>query len=96
MPNEEQWKELKDCCTWTATAWKGRKGYKVTGPNGSTIFLPATGRIWETEGKEIGTTGHYWFSTSISNTYNMFYFEPFGVSLVSNVGAEKVMLNLEK
>lgn len=74
MPNEEQWKELKDCCTWTATAWKGRKGYKVTGPNGRVIFLPAAGYIWETEGKEIGKSGEYWFATSL-NRSNMLSFD---------------------
>ena len=42
--------------------------------------------------KKMITLGPWGYSMS----YNMFYFEPFGVSLVSNVGAEKVMLNLEK
>lgn len=74
MPNEKQWKELKDCCTWTATAWKGRIGYKVTGPNGRAIFLPAAGYIWETEGKEIGQAGEYWFATP-SNHCNMLSFD---------------------
>ena len=74
MPTKEQWQELIDCCTWTLTAQGGRKGYKVTGPNGRVIFLPAAGHIWGTEGNRIGKMGEYWFATP-TNHYNMLSFD---------------------
>ena len=39
LPTEEQWSELIHKCKWT---WQGN-GYKVTGPNGNFIILPAAG-----------------------------------------------------
>ena len=39
LPTREQMEELKTSCTWT---WTG-KGYKVVGPNGKFIMLPAEG-----------------------------------------------------
>ena len=43
MPTKTQIKELKNECTWTWTTQNDVKGYKVTGPNGNSIFLPASG-----------------------------------------------------
>ena len=43
MPTEAELQELVDNCTWTWTTQNGHKGYKVTGPNGNSIFLPAAG-----------------------------------------------------
>lgn len=39
LPTKEQFKELKNLCTWT---WTGN-GYKVEGPSGESITLPAEG-----------------------------------------------------
>ena len=39
LPTKEQWQELKGECQWT---WTGN-GYKVVGPNGNSIVLPAVG-----------------------------------------------------
>ena len=43
MPTEAEFQELINNCTWTWTTHNGHKGYKVTGPNGNSIFLPAAG-----------------------------------------------------
>ena len=43
LPTKEQLVELKNKCRWKWTTRKGVKGYKVIGPNGKSIFLPATG-----------------------------------------------------
>ncbi len=47
MPTQEEMQELLDECTWTWTSkpssMGSMSGYTVTGPNESTIFLPATG-----------------------------------------------------
>lgn len=53
LPTQEQWKELKDYCKWE---WNGC-GYKITGPNGNSIVLPATEIGWHTSG---GVGGFYW------------------------------------
>ena len=41
MPTKAELNELLNNCTWTWTTQNGHKGYKVTGPNGNSIFLPA-------------------------------------------------------
>ncbi len=43
LPTKTEFEELINCCTWTWTSYKGINGYKVTGPNGRSIFLPAAG-----------------------------------------------------
>ncbi len=43
MPTHTQLGELKNECTWLWCSLDGVNGYKVTGPNGNYIFLPAAG-----------------------------------------------------
>jgi hypothetical protein len=43
MPTVDELRELNNNCTWTWVLVNGIKGYRVTGPNGNSIFLPATG-----------------------------------------------------
>ena len=60
LPTREQLVELKDKCTWT---WTGN-GYKVTGPSGESITLPAAGyRRCNGDVGSVGTDGYYWSST---------------------------------
>ena len=60
IPTKAQWEELKDYCTWS---WIG-DGYKVTGPSGNSITLPAAGfRGCDGEIYGVGTYGYYWSST---------------------------------
>lgn len=40
MPTRKEMEELCEKCTWTWTQRNGYNGYKVTGPNGRSIFLP--------------------------------------------------------
>ena len=42
MPNEEQFDELEENCTWKWSTKNGVEGRLITGPNGNSIFLPAT------------------------------------------------------
>lgn len=64
LPTKEQWEELKNKCTWT---WENKNeinGYKVTGPNGNYIFLPAAGyRDCNGGVYYVGASGFYWSST---------------------------------
>lgn len=43
MPTEDEMRELINNCSWEWTQINSVNGYKVTGPNGNSIFLPATG-----------------------------------------------------
>lgn len=43
MPSGAELKELAEKCTWTETTESGVSGYKVTGPNGNSIFIPCGG-----------------------------------------------------
>lgn len=43
MPTHDECNELIENCTWKWTMQNSVKGYRVTGPNGKSIFLPATG-----------------------------------------------------
>lgn len=63
LPTNEQLKELKNLCQWT---WIGN-GYKVTGPNGKSIILPAAGYRF-CDGNIYGAMacGAYWFKTPSS------------------------------
>ena len=58
LPTIVQIEELKYRCTWS---WMGT-GYKVVGPNGNSIFLPADGIFVEIL-EDKGTCGNYWSST---------------------------------
>lgn len=60
LPTKEQWDELKSECQWS---WTG-SGYKVTGPNGNSIGLPAAG-FCDRFGNvyKVGSDGDYWSST---------------------------------
>ena len=68
MPTETQMSELKSKCTWTWTTQNGTNGYKVTGPNGNSIFLPAAGYCDDGSLSDAGSNGVYW-SASLSESY---------------------------
>ena len=63
MPSWAEMQELRDQCTWEWTEQDGMSGQKVTGPNGNSIFLPATGYRSDLELKTFGTAGRYWTSS---------------------------------
>lgn len=43
MPKKSEMEELINKCTWTWTTFNGVEGFRVTGKNGNSIFLPAMG-----------------------------------------------------
>ncbi len=66
MPTLDEQKELLDNCTWSRTTQNGVDGYKVTGSNGNSIFLPAAGNS--------GSNGRYWSSSLYSSdSHNAYY-----------------------
>ena len=66
MPTVEELQELYNSCTWTWTRQNGVNGYRVTGPNGNSIFLPAAGSRLGTDVYDRGSFGDYW-SSSLGN-----------------------------
>ena len=64
IPTASEFYELIEICRWEWITYRGVTGYKVIGPNGKSIFFPATGiRVASTlEGK--GVAGCYRTSTS--------------------------------
>ena len=73
LPTKEQLKELKNECEWSRTG----NGYKVTGPNGESIILPAAGyRNCFGAVVCVGTAGSYWSSTpdDSDRAWNLFFY----------------------
>ena len=93
LPTWKQLEELKNKCTWT---WTGN-GYKVTGPNGNSIYLPAAGYRHCNGGVDnVGTYGDYWSSTPYgSDTACHLYFWDSGKAYIyygSRCGGQSVRL----
>ena len=63
IPTKADFEELIRYCTWEWTTLNGVNGYVITGFNGNSIFLPATGYYDGTSCNNDGTTGEYWSST---------------------------------
>ena len=89
MPNREEWKELIEKCMWVKEFLDGIKGYRVTGPNGNSIFLPFTGiRFGEVVQHE--GCGSYWLSERVEydreSAYYYFFSESKQNDLVSTRG----------
>lgn len=77
MPTKAECEELVGRCTWTRTTQGGHKGYKVTGPNGKSIFLPASGCRRGSSLNLVGESGLYWSSSpyegNASYAYGIFF-----------------------
>ena len=63
MPTKDELSELNSKCTWRWTTQNGVEGYKVTGPNGNHIFLPAAGYRGDGDLSYVGSRGYYWSSS---------------------------------
>ena len=74
MPTYDELNELRKMCTWEWTAQGGMNGYKVTGPNGNSIFLPASGYSQEGSPQNEGKCGYYWSSSLNTSSPNYAYF----------------------
>ena len=63
MPSYSQFEELIENCTTEWTTLNGINGYTFTGPNGSSIFLPASGYYGFSDKFFEGSVGLFWSST---------------------------------
>ena len=72
MPTYAEFCELKTTCTWT---WdSSHNGYTVTGKNGNSIFLPASGNHYGSSLIAHGSYGYYWSATLYSGAAFHAYF----------------------
>ena len=73
MPTDAEMTELREKCTWTWTTQNGVKGYKVVGPNGNSIFLPAAGYMRNSDLTDAGSYGYDWSSSLRSDNPSFAY-----------------------
>jgi hypothetical protein len=71
LPSAADFEELFSLCTSEWTTQDGVSGYKLTGPNGNSIFLPAAGARTANEVAGEGTQGNYLTGT-INSSNNQF------------------------
>ena len=64
MPTWEETKELLNNCVWKMTTQNGVSGFKVTGTNGNSIFLPADFLS--------GQDGYSYWTNTVDYKYNNF------------------------
>ena len=79
MPSRAEFQELYNKCDWTwKSNYNGTSGYLVKGPNGQTIFLPASGDRSNGDLYYHGSRGYYWSSSLYaSNTdyaYSLYFY----------------------
>ncbi len=70
LPTLAEIQELIDQCKWEWTIEGGHKGYRVIGPNGNSIFLPAAGYRIGTSVYHQGSDGYYWSGTLYEGNNN--------------------------
>lgn len=82
LPSLKHWDELTKYCKWE---W-AENGYRVIGPNGQSIFMPAAGyRNFSGQIGKVGVFGNYWSSTSKNKEEAWrLGFEPDKISLATN------------
>ena len=69
MPTKAELEELRTKCTWQWTTLNGINGYKVTGPNGNSIFFPDAGYRDGSNVYDSDDCGFYW-SGSLGSNYS--------------------------
>ena len=95
MPTIAEQEELLNNCTWTWTTQNGVYGRKVTGPNGNSLFLPATGYHDGSFFYSAGSLGSYWSSSLLEGYsggayYLVFYSDIYKRSYLARYYGQKV------
>ena len=70
MPTRDEIDELYEECIFRKSCKNGINGYKVIGPNGNSIFLPAAGYHSKISCIDAGDNGYYWSSSSSYDMYD--------------------------
>lgn len=63
LPTIAEYEELMNKCTWVWTTKNGVNGYKVTGRNGKSIFLPAAGYRYNSMLYSENSYALYWLNS---------------------------------
>lgn len=78
LPAKEDFQELIDCCKWEWKELSQCNGYLITGPNNTSIFLPASGDCYELSHYYVNQIGKYWSSTLLESSkygaYNLYFY----------------------
>lgn len=80
-PSVAEMNELKSNCKWTSTTINGVLGYKITGANGNSIFIPTAGGMSFSDTPErVGEYGYYWTSELLNaSEVNILKFNSAGI-----------------
>lgn len=70
MPTKKEYEELISKCKWSYFVYKGVSGYRVTGPNGKSIFFPLAGAKEDALGDFTNQVGYYWSSNIFEDDRN--------------------------
>lgn len=73
MPTYDEMKELYDNCLWEKVTQNSANGYRVTGPNGNSIFLPSAGVMMGGSHDYSNNGGSYFTSSQVSNNSDHAY-----------------------
>ena len=74
MPTQTEWQELLNNTTNEWTQVNGVNGYKFTGSNSNSIFIPAAGYCYDGSAYNVGYGGYVWSSSlRTSNPYDAWY-----------------------
>ena len=81
-PTHEEWNELRTQCTWTPLTSNGISGYKISGLNGNSIFLPY-GELWSSSLYTEGSSSYlvYGNRTSVDGIDRWVYYRDAGLSV---------------
>ena len=72
-PTKEDIQELIDNCKWTWTSINSMSGFKITGPNGNSLFFPAAGKNSGFDSSGTATligSNIYYLTSSVSGAYS--------------------------
>lgn len=81
MPTEQEAFELAEKCQWEVIDQNGHTMFKATGPNGNSIFFPASGMMFADQIYDAEEAGGFWTSTPFGENYDEayeFWYDKFG------------------
>lgn len=89
MPTQAEQDELRTECSWTWMTKNDVNGYKVVGPNGNSIFLPAAGYCSGGSFYHTGHKGFYWSSSLYTGNTSYAYYLSFTYNDVSRYSNDR-------
>lgn len=89
MPTQAEQDELRTECSWTWMTENDVNGYKVVGPNGNSIFLPAAGYCSGSSLYNVGHKGFYWASSLYMGNTSYAYYLSFTYNDVSRYSNDR-------